>query len=85
MPWFLYILESEQNGMFYTGISPNVDHRLEFHNRLGHGFTARYRPWKKVFTKKYPNRQLAQSVEKKIKDRKNKEYIKRIINHSFEP
>jgi putative endonuclease len=85
MPWFLYILQSEINGMYYVGISPNVEHRLEFHNYFGHGFTARYRPWKIVYTKEYPNRQLAQEIEKKIKARKNKEYIKRIIDHSIDP
>jgi putative endonuclease len=85
MPWFLYILQSELNEMYYVGISPNIVHRLEFHNHLGHGFTSRYRPWKLVYTKEYPTRQLAQAAEKQIKARKSKEYIKRIIDHSIDP
>jgi len=84
MPWYLYILQSELNEMFYVGISPNLEQRLEFHNHLGQGFTARYRPWKLVFTKEYPTRQQAQAAEKKIKARKSKEYIKRIIDHSVD-
>jgi putative endonuclease len=85
MPWYLYILQTELNEMSYVGISPNLEQRLEFHNHLGHGFTSRYRPWKLVYSKEYPTRQLGQATEKKIKARKSKEYIKRIIDHSVVP
>ena len=80
MPYSLYILQSQMNGMYYVGISPNLQYRLEFHNYLGHGFTSRYRPWILVYSKLYPNRYLAQAAEKKIKSRKSKAYIKRIID-----
>ncbi|MGD0037642.1 MAG: GIY-YIG nuclease family protein [Bacteroidota bacterium] len=83
MPWQLYILQSELTGTFYVGISQNLCQRLEFHNLIGHGFTARYRPWKLVYSKEYSTRRLAQTAEKKIKARKSNEFIRRIIDHSI--
>ena len=84
MPWRLYILQSERTGIYYVGISQNVYQRLTFHNFIGHGFTARYRPWKLVYCKEYPTRQLAQASEKKLKARKSKEFIQQIINNSID-
>ncbi len=58
MKYFLYILKSQKADKYYTGISNNPKRRLEFHNILGKGFTARYRPWKIVFLKEFDDKQL---------------------------
>ena len=79
MSCLLYILHSESADRFYTGTSPDLERRLKFHNGLGRGFTARYRPWKIVFTKEYPSRQHALAAEKKVKGWKSKLMIRRLI------
>jgi putative endonuclease len=84
MAWNLYILQSQPTGIYYVGITENLSQRLEFHNLTGHGFTARYRPWKLVYHKDFTTRQLAQTTEKQIKNRKSREYIRRIVEHLIE-
>jgi putative endonuclease len=79
MPYYLYILQSQMNEMYYVGISPNLQHRLEFHNYLGHGFTARYRPWVIVFEKEFPPNTLALKAERKVKSWKSRTMIERFI------
>ena len=50
----LYVLESEQNGRYYVGISSDPERRLRHHNATSTGCTARYRPWRLVFTATFP-------------------------------
>ncbi len=84
MKYFLYILKSQKADKYYTGISNNPKRRLEFHNSLGKGFTARYRPWEIVFLKEFANKKSALAAEKKIKSWKSKKMIIKIINGEIE-
>jgi predicted GIY-YIG superfamily endonuclease len=84
MNCFVYILQSENSGKFYTGISEDPLRRLLFHNSIEKGFTSRYRPWRIVFTKEFPNRSTAQKAEMKIKSWKSKVMINRLINGEVE-
>lgn len=46
--WFVYILRSESVPKFYTGITPDLPHRLRKHNGEivgGAKFTRTGRPW----------------------------------------
>jgi len=60
---FLCTLKSLPADKYHTGISNNYKRRLEFHNSIEKGFTARYRPWEVVFFKEYNNRKEAYEAE----------------------
>jgi len=53
MIYFLYILKSKSANKFYVGISQNPTLRLQYHNSIEKGFTARYRPWDIVFSHEF--------------------------------
>jgi len=80
MKYYLYILKSEIEDKYYTGISLNPEKRLKYHNSFEKGFTSRYRPWKIVFVKEYLSKKEALMAEKKIKSWKSKSMIQKIIN-----
>jgi len=80
MKYFLYILKSEKNGRYYTGISQNPQIRLEYHNSIEKGFTSRYRPWNIVFAKEFDSKKEAMLIEKKIKNWKSKKMIQKILS-----
>ncbi|MBI3587203.1 MAG: GIY-YIG nuclease family protein [Ignavibacteriales bacterium] len=80
MTYYLYILKSQKTDKFYTGISNDPRRRLEFHNSVEKGFTARYRPWEIAFTKEFPDKFDALKAEKKVKSWKSKAMIQKLID-----
>jgi len=84
MPYWVYILKSDEGDHYYIGQSKNPELRLEFHNSIEKGFTARYRPWRLVFTKECESREEAIRLEKKIKKWKSKIMIERLIDGEIE-
>jgi putative endonuclease len=52
---------------------------MEFHNRLGNGFTARFRPWEIVFQRMYETKEAAMAAERKIKSWKSRVMIERLV------
>jgi len=84
MKYFLYILQSISSEKLYIGISQNPSTRLCYHNSVEKGFTARYRPWKIVFTKEFPSKAEAALAERKVKNWKSKIMIQKIINREID-
>ena len=84
MKYYLYILKSEIQEKYYTGISNNVEKRLEFHNTIEKGFTSRYRPWKIVYKKDFSSKEEAIKYENKIKKWKSKVMIEKLIKGEIE-
>ncbi|OGU72863.1 MAG: hypothetical protein A2V93_01835 [Ignavibacteria bacterium RBG_16_34_14] len=83
MSYFLYILKSQNKDKFYTGISSDPNKILLYHNSIEKGFTARYRPWKIVFTLEMKSKEEAMKVEKRIKRMKSKVYLQKIISGEY--
>jgi putative endonuclease len=79
MGYWVYILHSETFDRYYIGQSGNPERRLEFHNSIERGFTARYRPWRLVFKKECENREEAIRLENSIKAWKRKEKIRKLV------
>jgi putative endonuclease len=66
--WFLYILQSESTGKFYTGVSPDPGGRLKKHNDgKGAKFTRAGRPWRVVYLAKVPSKSDALKREWAVK------------------
>ena len=80
----LYILQSQVKETYYTGISDDADTRSIYHNAENKGYTRRYRPWDIVYTKLFPNRELALKAERTIKQWKSKKMIRLLIEGTID-
>lgn len=63
----VYILQSQKDGTFYTGLTGDLDRRLREHNLGWEEPTRRHRPYKIVLTKQFVSRTEARKLEKKLK------------------
>jgi len=76
--WKVYILECADN-TFYTGITVDVDRRLEEHNssKIWAKYTKMRRPVKLIYKVNFETRSEASKEEYRIKSltRKQKEYL----------
>lgn len=77
--WFVYILECKDKTL-YTGITNNLEKRLEQHNNSPEGakYTRARRPVKFVFQEKKANRSEATKREMAIKKLSRTEKLKLI-------
>jgi len=82
--WFVYILRCNDE-TFYTGITTNIDQRLDKHNNspLGAKYTRGRRPVKIVYVEKQPSRSAATSREYTIKLLRRKQKIQLIENSAI--
>ncbi len=74
MDWFVYMVKGSDNSL-YTGISPDVEKRVNLHNRgLGAKSLRGKRPVILVYKEKFKNRSEASKREGEIKNfsRENK-------------
>jgi len=68
MSWYVYILKCNDNS-FYTGITTDLDKRLERHNAgKASKYTRVRRPVKLVYFEEVVNKSLARRREIQIKD-----------------
>ena len=78
MNWFLYVLECS-DGTLYTGVTTNIDRRLNEHNtsKKGAKYTKTRRPVNLVYHLKFQDRSSAQKAEYRFKQltREEKEKI----------
>ncbi len=79
MGYSLYILQSVSSNKYYVGFSDDPVRRLEFHNSVERGFTARYRPWKIVFSREFSTAKEARDAERTVKSWKSRKMIGRLI------
>ena len=76
MSYTVYILFSIAHQKHYTGFTSNLDQRLLSHNQLGHGWTAKYRPWTLIYTKTFADKAAATKFEKWLKSGVGRDFIK---------
>ena len=76
MQFTVYILYAEQFNKYYVGFTSNLELRIKSHNEFGRDWTARYRPWKLIFTKEFENKNDAMWYEKWLKTGVGREFIK---------
>ena len=70
---YTYLLQSEKDGSYYTGITENTDARLLLHNGGKVESTSNKRPWRLVYRKEHPNYREARKHEVWLK-KKNRQY-----------
>jgi putative endonuclease len=78
MKFTVYILFSQNYAKHYTGFTSDLDNRMRSHNGFGKGWTARYRPWKLIFTQSFETKKEAMEYEKWLKTGVGRDFIKTI-------
>jgi len=78
MAFFVYVLYSDTFQKFYTGYTSNFDIRLKSHNEFGKGWTAKYRPWRLIFSKEFESKKEAMAYEAWLKTGVGRDFIKSI-------
>ncbi|HLK27457.1 MAG TPA: GIY-YIG nuclease family protein, partial [Puia sp.] len=66
---------SEEHDIHYTGFTSDLSTRLKSHIVFGKGWTARYRPWKLIFTKDFISKKEAIQYEKWLKTGAGRDFI----------
>ena len=64
---FVYILQSQKDGSYYTGQTDNTEARLVKHNNGEVIYTAKKRPWKLVWYCAFLSKEKAITFEKYLK------------------
>ena len=79
--FWVYILESQTTGQYYIGYTSNLTDRIRRHNQ---GLTQTTRrgkgPWQLVYQEEFFNKTEAIKRERQIKDWRDKNRIKRLID-----
>ncbi len=85
MTYFMYILQSENDGSYYVGHTSDLEGRLKRHNEGRSSYTRTKVPWKLVYHETFDSRGLAMKREMEIKSRKDREYIDQLVRTSPGP
>jgi putative endonuclease len=79
----VYILESESTSKWYYGYSERLTERIADHNTNHQHYTGGKGPWKLIFQRAFTEKSEAMAFEKKLKQLRNKDYIKREYKQYF--
>ena len=82
MPFYLYILESLKDGSYYIGSTNNLGDRIQRHNQGRSQYTKAKRPWRLVYSEEHQDRSSAVKRENQIKQRKDKQYVDKLVRTS---
>lgn len=85
MYYYVYVLLSEKDGMFYTGYSSNLRERIKQHNDGKVQSTKHRLPLKLVYFEGCLNQQDATRREKYLKSGNGKLYIKNRLSNFINP
>ncbi|MCF8229893.1 MAG: GIY-YIG nuclease family protein [Bacteroidales bacterium] len=77
--YYIYALESLQDGRVYVGFTSDVNRRIREHNNGKTKSTKGYRPWRLFFKKLAGSRLEARKLEKYYKSGCGKEYLKKVL------
>ncbi len=76
MSYTVYALYSEKYNKHYYGYTSDLSARFLSHNELGTDWTAKYRPWKIIYTREFSTKQEAIAHERWLKSGSGREFIK---------
>ena len=80
MAAYCYILFSVKLNKYYIGSTPDIERRLEEHNRGKEKFTRTGVPWKLVYKEIFDDLKLARQREAHIKKMKSRKFIESLIS-----
>ena len=82
--YFIYIIKSLSKNKYYTGITNNLDRRLEEHNqKLSNTLTTKnLTDFELVFCTSVSNRLVAREIEKYLKSGSGREFRNSLLKYS---
>jgi len=78
--YYVYILQSMENGRCYVGVTSNLSRRLREHNSGSVKSTAPHRPWEFKKAQEFTDIKLAYRREAFIKSKHSRKIIEKIIS-----
>ena len=79
--YFVYVIKSRE-GYHYTGLTSDLDKRLEEHNKKSLSFwTKRGTVWKIIYKEVFSNYTQAIKREKWVKSGAGRDYLKKNVNN----
>ncbi|OGB63673.1 hypothetical protein A2X44_04905 [candidate division CPR3 bacterium GWF2_35_18] len=85
--WYVYIITNHTNSVLYTGITNDLERRIEEHTKgiIKSSFSKKYKLYKLIWMEEFNSPTEAIEVEKKIKGWKREKKISLIktINPNF--
>ena len=81
--FWIYVLESERDGVHYIGSAQNVGERLRRHNRGDYRFTKGHRPWRLVYQETVRSRSAAVKSERFFKSGVGRNELRRLIGNQL--
>jgi putative endonuclease len=79
MNYFVYVLKSLTASKSYTGITNNLDRRLDEHNAGKHFDTKRHIPWVMIYNEEYDSLREARKREKYLKSASGRKFLREIF------
>ncbi len=80
---YVYILQSEEGGELYVGITSDLRKRIKEHNQ-GRNFSTKSRiPWQLIHYEAYKNRNDTKRREKYLKTNQGARLLKRMLKEYF--
>jgi putative endonuclease len=80
MKYFVYILQSLSDSSFYTGMTMDLQRRLQ-ENNSGHTITtAKHLPWKLVYSEEFDSLEVAKQRERYFKTAAGRRFRTKILN-----
>lgn len=80
MPFYTYILYSEETDRYYIGSCQDMEVRLEQHNTGRNKSTKAGIPWVLKYTETFGTRSASTQRETQIKNKKSRKYIEWLIS-----
>ncbi len=82
MAFYVYILQSESSGRFYTGHTRDLAERVSYHNS-NYSRSLKHRgPWNLVHKEEFATRAEAMRRERQIKSWKDRAMVQRLVSAS---
>ena len=79
--YVVYILESVNEKLHYTGFTSDLVSRIQSHNGLSSkGFTKRYRPWVVIYVEFFELKSKAMQREKYFKSGAGRRWLEENLN-----
>jgi len=77
--YYIYIIRSEKDKSYYTGLTKNLGRRLKEHNRSDTKTTRSKKPWRLIYSKKLTDRKEARKREKFLKSGVGRELRNKLL------
>ncbi len=79
MPYYFYIIYSNNINGYYFGHTSNLEERIRKHNANHKGYTGKTNDWELVYSESYPTKSKAYARERQVKKWKNRKRIEQLM------